>query len=72
MKVLILGYLDLYMSHVMRNPTMWFTNRSDTKPAVQAQRMAGAGNFTFRKKRIHVAKTKAHTGFPVMLQKQRC
>ena len=27
------------MSHLMRKPTMWFLNRSDTKQAVQAQKM---------------------------------
>ena len=29
-----------YMSHVMRKPTMWFPNRSETNQAVQAQKMA--------------------------------
>ena len=28
------------MSHVMRKPTLWFSNRFDTNRAVQAQKMA--------------------------------
>ena len=31
---------DIYMSRVMRKPTMWFPNRSDTNQTVQAQKMA--------------------------------
>ena len=35
------------MSHIMRKPTMWFLNRSNTNQAIQAQKMAR--NFGFRK-----------------------
>ena len=33
------------MSCVMRNPTMWFPNRSDTNRSVQAQKMARDWKF---------------------------
>ena len=45
----------------MRKPTMWFSNRSNTKRDVLTQKLE-TGNFGFGKERnctIHVAKTKA-------------
>ena len=42
---------DARLSRLMRKPTSWFLNRSDTNQAVQAQesRWLEAGNFGFRK-----------------------
>ena len=54
------------MSHVMRKPTMWFPNRSNTNRAVQVEKMAG--NFGFSKSRnctIHLVKTKVLISFAV-------
>ena len=48
------------MSCVMRKPTMWFLNRSDTNGAVYTS-TEESGNLIFKKKRnctICVAKTK--------------
>ena len=46
----------------MKKTTMWFSNRSDQKRAVQSQNMGKeAGNFAFKKYRnctIHVAEIK--------------
>ena len=36
-----------YLSHVMRKPTMWFPNKSDTNRAVQPQKMARGWKFCF-------------------------
>ena len=33
------------MSHCTRKPTMWFRNKSDTNPALQALKMARGGKF---------------------------
>ena len=33
------------MNQIMRNPTMWFPNRSDTNQAVQAQKMDRGWKF---------------------------
>ena len=52
----------------MRKPTFWFLTRSDTKVAVQSQKIAKGLNFGFRKKRdctIYVAKAKALISFAV-------
>ena len=35
----------LHLSSLMRKPTMWFLNRSDTNQAVQAQKMARSLKF---------------------------
>ena len=37
---MVLGQVGHEMSRVMRKPTMWFLNMSDTKRAAQAQKMA--------------------------------
>ena len=37
------------MSHIMRKPTIWFPNRSDTYRAVHAQKMARGWKFWIQK-----------------------
>ena len=37
------------MSNLMRKPTMWFLNRSDTNQAVQAQKRARGWKFRIKK-----------------------
>ena len=32
----------VHLSHLMRKPTMWIPNRSDTNQAVQSQKQAGS------------------------------
>ena len=64
----IMAVVSNHLSHVMKNPTMWFSNRSDANGAVKHRRWLETGNFGFRKKRhctIHVAKTKALISFAV-------
>ena len=39
----------LHVSRVMRKPTMWFPNRSDTNQSVQSQKMAGSFKFVILK-----------------------
>ena len=48
------------LSHLMRKPTMWFPNWSDTNRAMQAKKIARSLRF-FNKRNgtIHVAKAKA-------------
>ena len=38
-----------YLSHVMRKPTIWFPNRSDTNRAAQAQKMTRCLKLTKRR-----------------------
>ena len=51
------------MSRVIRKPTLWFSNGSDTNQAVQAQKIARGWKCLIQKKKrnctILVAKTKA-------------
>ena len=58
------------MSRLVRKPTMWLPNRSDTNQAVQSQKQARSLKFRiyFKKKRnctIRVAKTKTLISFAV-------
>ena len=48
-----------HVSLVMRKPTMWSPNRSDTNRAVQAQKMARGWISKVDECTIHVVKTKA-------------
>ena len=34
-----------YLSHLVRKPTMWFPNRSDTNQAVQSKKQARSLKF---------------------------
>ena len=57
-----------HMNRVMRKPTIWIPNMSNTNRAVQAQKMLEAGNSGIGKKRnctIREAKKKALISFAV-------
>ena len=62
--------LYLHLSSVMRKPTFWFPTWSDTKQAVQLQRMARGLKFRIYKEEgsYCVAKTKALISFAVTVK----
>ena len=56
------------MSHLIRKPTMWFLNKSDTNRAVQSQKQARSSKFwIYEKEEVYypLAKTKALISFAV-------
>ena len=59
------------MSHLVRKPTMWLPNRSDTNQALKSQKQARRLEFRIKKEEEEyfcVAKTKALISFAVTVK----
>ena len=58
------GDREEFVTLLVRKPTMWFPNKSDTNQAIQSQKQARSLKFR-RKCTVRVAKTKALISFGV-------